>query len=74
VAYTFGRSGGLVSLTFGSDERLDTQRDRVVLGLLTSHPFGDGQNNNAMVVRLTSETSNDFIEIFLVSCKQIVLR
>lgn len=69
VAYTFGRRGGIIFVTFGAEERQDTQRDRVVVGLKTTQSEG-----NALLVRLASGTSNDFIELILVDVLWLLAR
>ena len=62
VAYTFGRSGGLVSVRFVDKERVDTQSDRLAVGLTT-----DQTDCNAVILRVASANTNDFIELELVS-------
>lgn len=60
VAYTFGHSGGLITYSFPDGEWPDTRSDRLALGFVTTQ-------RNAVLVRVVSGSSNDFIEMELVS-------
>jgi len=61
IAYKFGeRGGGLVSLKFRDSERRDSRRDVVALGFSTTL-------SDAVLLRLSSTGSSDFLSVELVS-------
>ena len=60
IAYRFGQLGGLITLSFEANERPDTKSDQLTLGFSTIQ-------QDALLVRVASATSNDFIEVELVS-------
>lgn len=59
TAYQFGANGGLITFTFPADKRPDTKNDLLALGFLTS-------DENAVLVRIESGTSNDYMELEIV--------
>jgi len=75
VAYSFGRHGGLIDVAFAEQERLNTRRDRVVVGFRTtlSEPGAatasttSTTSSGSLLARVVSATSNDFVELSLVS-------
>lgn len=60
IAYTFGSQGGLITFTFGENERTDTRQDALAFGFSTLQRDG-------VIVRVMSGNSNDYIELKLVS-------
>ena len=60
IAYTFGQLGGLIAFTFLESERPDTKVDHLTFGFITVQC-------DALLLRVASATSNDFIEVELVS-------
>jgi len=61
VAYKFGdRGGGLIDFQFAEEERPDTKQDVIAFGFNT-------RQTDAVMLRITGATSNDFLEIELVS-------
>ena len=59
ITYTFGPLGGQITFTFSDAERPDTKTDQLSFG------FSTGQLDG-LLVRISSATSNDFIDIELV--------
>uniref|UniRef100_A0A0C9QZT5 NRX3A_1 protein n=4 Tax=Fopius arisanus TaxID=64838 RepID=A0A0C9QZT5_9HYME len=59
VAYEFGPGRGLITYTFPTDRRPEMKRDTVALGFVTSI-------NDAVLLRMESATSNDYLEIEIV--------
>jgi neurexin len=59
TAYQFGPDNGLIAFTFPVDKRPDTKNDLLALGFLTT-------DQNAVLVRIESGTSNDYMELELV--------
>lgn len=55
------RGEGLMTFTFPEKEWPDTKRDVIALGLMTSQ-------RDAVLFRIVSGSSNDFIEMELVEC------
>jgi len=61
VAFRFGRGrDGLMTFTFPEKEWPDTKRDQIALGIRTTQ-------RDAVLFRMISGSSNDFIEMELVS-------
>lgn len=59
VAYTFGHTGGLIIYSFPDYELPDARRDELAVGVVTSQ-------RSAVVLRVVSGSSSDFIEMELV--------
>ncbi|XP_023287827.1 neurexin-3, partial [Orussus abietinus] len=59
TAYEFGPGRGLVMYTFPPDRRPEMKRDTVALGFVTS-------NSDAVLLRVESASSNDYLEIEIV--------
>ena len=58
TTYTFG-GNGLIAFTLPPDERLDTDRDSLALGFITTQ-------SDAVLVRINSGDSDDYLEMELV--------
>ena len=65
IAYEWGRKPGLIRFTYPFDKRPDTRVDMLSLGFIT--PL-----QNAVLVRVDSQASNDYIELEVVSSKGIL--
>lgn len=59
VTYQFGPAGGLISLRFTEDEWRTTDRDEISMGFATT-------SDNAILMRIDSATSDDYIEMEIV--------
>ena len=59
MAYTFGHAGGVIVYSFPNYELPDARRDQLAVGIVTSQ-------RSAVVVRVVSGSSSDFIEMELV--------
>jgi len=59
VAYTFGHAGGLIVYSFPDYELPDARRDEFAVGVVTSQ-------RSAVVLRVVSGSSSDFIDMELV--------
>ena len=59
TTYTFG-GNGLIAFSLPPDERLDTDRDSLALGFMTTQ-------SDAVLVRINSGDSDDYLEMELVS-------
>ncbi|XP_054713514.1 neurexin-1-like [Uloborus diversus] len=59
VSYKFGQRGGLITFSFSSDKRPDTKSDLLALGFISS-------TDNAVLVRIDSGSSNDYMELEIV--------
>ncbi|XP_035732871.1 neurexin-1-like isoform X7 [Vespa mandarinia] len=59
VAYEFGAGRGIITYTFPSDRRPEMKRDTVALGFVTGM-------NDAVLLRIESASSNDYLEIEIV--------
>jgi len=66
VAYSFGSAGGLVDVTLSEQVRVNTRRDRLVVGFHTA-PDAAVTATSHVLVRVVSASSNDFIQLALVS-------
>lgn len=60
VSYEFGPNRGIIIYTFPEDNRPEMQEDVVSLGFITT-------KSDAVLLRLVSGTSNDYIEMEIVS-------
>lgn len=60
IAYEFGAGRGIITYTFPPDRRPEMKRDTVALGFVTSV-------NDAVLLRIESASSNDYLEIEIVS-------
>lgn len=60
VAYEFGPGRGLITYTFPTDRRPEMKRDTIAMGFVTG-------TNDAVLLRIESATSNDYLEIEIVS-------
>lgn len=60
AAYEFGAVKGIITYTFPPDRRPEMKRDTVALGFVTSV-------NDAVLLRIESASSNDYLEIEIVS-------
>lgn len=59
MAYTFGHAGGLITYSFPDYELPDARRDQLAVGLVTSQ-------RSAVLLRVVSGSSSDFVEMELV--------
>ncbi|XP_051160690.1 neurexin-1 [Leptopilina boulardi] len=59
VAYEFGSGRGIITYTFPPDRRPEMQRDTVAMGFVTGL-------SDAVLVRIESASSNDYLEIEIV--------
>ena|SRR6218665_2021080 len=59
LAYRFGKRGGLLTFAFSESERTDTKQDSLAFGLITTQA-------NAILMRVVSGNSNDYLELELV--------
>ncbi|XP_036146252.1 neurexin-1 isoform X5 [Monomorium pharaonis] len=59
VAYEFGPGKGIITYTFPPDRRPEMKRDTVALGFVTGV-------NDAVLLRIESASSNDYLEIEIV--------
>jgi len=59
IAYTFGRTGGLITYTVRASDRADTRTDNLTVGFSTNRP-------DSIIVYIGSATSNDFLQLQLV--------
>lgn len=59
VAYEFGPNRGIVTYTHPEDRRPELQEDSISLGFLTTKA-------DAVLLRIVSGTSNDYIELEIV--------
>lgn len=60
VAYEFGPGRGLITYTYPEDRRPEMKSDVIALGFITSQ-------EDAVLLRIDSGTSNDYMELELVS-------
>ena len=60
VAYEFGPGRGLITYTYPEDRRPEMKSDVIALGFITS-------KEDAVLLRIDSGTSNDYMELELVS-------
>lgn len=60
ISYRFGAKGGLITFSYPSDKRPDTKSDLLALGFIS-------QTDNAVLVRIDSGSSNDYMELEIVS-------
>ena len=61
TAYRFGSKGGIISFTYPQDERKDREHDSFALGFISE--------KDGVIIRIDSATSNDYIEMEMVSCR-----
>ncbi|XP_014473358.1 PREDICTED: neurexin-1 isoform X1 [Dinoponera quadriceps] len=59
IAYEFGAGRGIITYTFPADRRPEMKRDTVALGFVTGA-------NDAVLLRIESASSNDYLEIEIV--------
>lgn len=60
ISYEFGPGTGLVTFTFPPNKQPDTKADLVALGFIT-------MADNGVLARIDSGTSNDYMELEIVS-------
>lgn len=60
MAYEFGAGRGIITYTFPPDRRPEMQRDTVAMGFVTGL-------SDAVLVRIESASSNDYLEIEIVN-------
>lgn len=60
VSYEFGPNRGIISYTYPEDNRPEMQEDSISVGFMTT-------KSDAVLLRVVSGTSNDYIEIEIVS-------
>lgn len=60
VAYEFGPNRGIITYTYPEDRRPEVQDDFIALGFITA-------KSDAVLLRIISGTSNDYIELEIVS-------
>lgn len=66
IAYKFGSQGGLITFTFGENEKMNTRQDSIAFGFITSQ-------SDAVLVRVTSGSSADYIEVELVNESKYII-
>ncbi|GJQ66007.1 putative laminin G [Trypoxylus dichotomus] len=59
IAYEFGPNRGIITYTFPEDRRPEMQEDTISLGFITT-------KSDAVLLRIVSGTSNDYIELEIV--------
>ncbi|XP_072398533.1 neurexin 1-like [Diabrotica undecimpunctata] len=59
VSYEFGPNRGIIIYTYPEDNMPEMQEDTIALGLMTS-------KSDAVLLRVVSGTSNDYIEMYIV--------
>ncbi|XP_043272551.1 neurexin-3 isoform X2 [Venturia canescens] len=59
IAYEFGPGRGLITYTFATDRRPEMPRDTIAMGFVTG-------SSDAVLLRIESATSNDYLEIEIV--------
>jgi len=65
IAYTFGsQRGGVMTLTYRDDQRVDTRHDSLAFGLTTSQ-------RDAVILHVVSDNSNDYISVELVGLERL---
>lgn len=60
ISYEFGPNRGIITYTFPEDRRPEMQEDTISIGFITT-------KSDAVVLRIVSGTSNDYIELEIVS-------
>jgi hypothetical protein len=60
VAYEFGPGRGLITFTYPEDRRPEMKSDVIALGFITN-------KEDAVLLRIDSGTSNDYMELEIVS-------
>lgn len=60
VAYEFGTNRGLIQYTFPAGKQPDTEEDQIALGFITT-------KNDAVLLRIESSTTQDYMELEIVS-------
>lgn len=60
ISYEFGTERGLITYTFPPERRPEMKRDTVAMGFITTV-------NSAILMRIESASSNDYLEIEIVS-------
>lgn len=66
VAYEFGPNRGIITYTFPEDRRPEMTEDSIALGFMTT-------KSDAVLLRIVSGKSNDYIEMEIVSICFVVL-
>ena len=66
IAYSFGSSGGLIHFAYVDNQLHNTKRDQLALGFITDQ-------KDAVLARIDSRGSEDYIEMELVRCSVIDL-
>ncbi|XP_023027641.2 neurexin 1 isoform X2 [Leptinotarsa decemlineata] len=59
VSYEFGPNRGIITYTYPEDARPEMQEDTITIGLVTT-------KSEAVLLRIVSGTSNDYIEMYIV--------
>ncbi|KAJ8963150.1 hypothetical protein NQ318_018615 [Aromia moschata] len=59
VSYEFGPNRGIITYTFPEDNRPEMQEDTIAIGFITT-------KSDAVLLRIVSGTSNDYIEMYIV--------
>ncbi|KAG5887691.1 hypothetical protein JTB14_002012 [Gonioctena quinquepunctata] len=59
VSYEFGPNRGIITYTYPEDARPEMQEDTIAIGLITT-------KSDAVLLRIISGTSNDYIEMYIV--------
>lgn len=65
VSYEFGPNRGIIMYTYPEENRLEMQEDTIAVGFITP-------KSNAVLLRVVSGTSNDYIETYIVSIKFVL--
>ncbi|XP_074649233.1 neurexin-1-like [Tubulanus polymorphus] len=65
IAYLFGNRGGLITMNFPQGRRPDTEQDQLALGFVTA-------DRDAVLTRIDSGSSEDFIQMEIISGKIFV--
>ncbi|GBM05457.1 hypothetical protein AVEN_228031-1, partial [Araneus ventricosus] len=66
ISYKFGSKGGLITFAYPQEKRPDTKSDLLALGFISS-------TDNAVLVRIDSGSSNDYMELEIVSMLSSIL-
>lgn len=64
VAYEFGPERGIITFVFPEDRRPEMKSDVLAFAFITNH-------HDAVILRVESATSNDYIEVEIVSAPSI---
>lgn len=63
VSYEFGPNRGIITYTYPEENRMEMQEDSIAIGFITT-------KSDAVLLRIVSGNSNDYIEMYIVSVFQ----